>query len=130
MPSVSRKPIRIGAVSMRILRVVWARRRATARAITEELSKDRFIAHSTVQTLLRKLEAKGAVGHEVEGRTFIFRPLVTEEEVRESATQELLGRVFDGSAFGLVAHIVKNEPVSREELAELRRLIDDAEKER
>jgi len=121
------KPIRIGAVQTRILRVLWKRGKATARQITEELSKKKAIAHSTVQTLLRKLEAKGAVGHAVEGRTFIFRPLVTEEQVRRAATEELLSRAFDGSAVGLVAHIVRNEKIPRRELARIRKLIDEAE---
>lgn len=123
-------PIRIGAVSMRIMRVLWRRGKATARELTDELSKQKFIAHSTVQTLLRKLEAKSAVSHAVESRTFIFFPCVTEERVRSSATAEFLGRVFDGSAVGLVAHVVRNERVSREELEQLRRLIDDAEKQK
>lgn len=126
----AKKSMRVGAVQMRIMRVLWRRGEATAREITDELSRRRKIAHSTVQTLLRKLEAKGGVGHEVEGRTFMFRPLVTEEHVRTSATRELLSRVFDGSAYGLVAHVVKNEKIRGEELVRIRRLIADAEKER
>ena len=124
------KPIRVGKVQTRILRVLWRLRKAAARQITEELLKEEPIAHSTVQTLLRKLEAKGAVAHDVDERTFIFRPLVTEEQVVRSATRELLSRIFDGSAYGLVAHIVKNERISRRELKRIRQLIDEAEETR
>lgn len=120
-------PIRVGAVQTRILRVLWKHGEATARTITEELCREAFIAHSTVQTLLRKLEAKGAVGHSVRDRTFYFRPLVSEGQVVQSATRELLGRVFRGSAFSLVAHLVQNERLSREELDRVRKLIDEAE---
>ena len=119
------KTIRIGAVQMRIMRVLWARERATAREITEELCRHKPIAHSTVQTLLRKLEAKGAVTHETQDRTFIFRPLVTEQVVCRSATEELLSRIFDGSAFGLVAHLVQSEAISPDELDRIRQLIDE-----
>ena len=121
-------PIRVGAVQTRILRVLWDHGEATARTITDELSQHAPIAHSTVQTLLRKLEAKGAVGHIVRERTFYFRPLVTSDQVVRSATRELLGRVFDGSAFSLVAHLVRHERITREELDHLRKLIDEAEK--
>ena len=121
------KPLRVGTVQMRILRVLWERAKATARQITDEVSKTKPIAHSTVQTLLRKLEAKGAVAHDVDDRTFLFRPLVTEEQVRRSATRELLSRVFDGSAYGLVAHLVESEQIGPDELAEIRRLIDETE---
>ena len=119
---MAKKPIRIGAVQMRIMRALWRHGKATAREITDALSAERAIAHSTVQTLLRKLEAKGVVAHEVEGRTFIFVPLVTEEEVQQSATQELLGRVFDGSAYGLVARLVESKSISRQELERIRGL--------
>jgi BlaI family penicillinase repressor len=111
------------------MRVLWDRGRATAREITDEVSRERDIAHSTVQTLLRKLEAKGAVGHDVEGRTFVFHPLVTETEVRRSATRELLSRVFQGSPVGLVAHLVRQEDISDEELEAMRRLIDEAKED-
>ena len=126
---MAKKPIRIGAVQMRIMRALWRHGKATAREITDALSAERAIAHSTVQTLLRKLEAKGVVAHEVEGRTFIFVPLVTEEEVQQSATQELLGRAFDGSAYGLVARLVESKSISREELERIRGLIEKAEEE-
>ena len=121
-------PIRVGAVQTRILRVLWRDGQATARTITEELSKSKPIAHSTVQTLLRKLEAKGAVAHSVKGRTFFFHPLVKESEVIESATKDLLSRLFGGSAFSLAAHLVKSEPISHEQLDGLRKLIDEVEK--
>ena len=124
---VSTKPVRVGAVQMRILRVLWQRGRATARDVTDDLWAESPIAHSTVQTLLRKLEAKGAVDHEVEERTFVFFATVSEAEVRRSATRELLSRIFDGSPVGLVAHLVRDEGISRDELARIRRLIDDAE---
>lgn len=111
---------------MRILRVLWQRGRAAAREITDDLRAESPIAHSTVQTLLRKLEAKGAVGHDVEDRTFIFHATVTEAAICRSATRELLSRIFDGSPVGLVAHLVKDEGITRDELDRIRRLIDEA----
>ena len=81
--------------------------------------------HSTVQTILRKLEAKGAVTHRQEGRTFIFKPLAEQSAVNESAARDLLNRVFHGSIYGLVSHLLKHETVSQEELQRLRRLIDE-----
>lgn len=99
--------------------------RANAREITDTLNREGPIAHSTVQTLLRKLEAKGAVAHDVEDRTFVFYPLVKEESVKQGATRELMDRIFEGSAAGLVAYLLENERVSGEELADIRKLIGD-----
>jgi BlaI family penicillinase repressor len=119
------KAVRLGRVQLRIMQVLWERRRATAREITAALDADEPIAHSTVQTLLRGLEAKRAIDHEVEGRTFVFYPLVREGQVARSVTRELLDRVFGGSVSELVAYLLKNENVSAEELREIRRIINE-----
>jgi BlaI family penicillinase repressor len=120
---------RLGRVQLRIVQVLWRMRRANAREITETLNREEPIAHSTVQTLLRKLEAKGAVAHDVEDRTFVFYPLVQEESVKQGATRELMDRIFGGSAAGLVAYLLENERVSGEELAEIGKLIGEKKTE-
>ena len=125
---MARTAARLGRVQHEIMQVLWPRGRATAREITEELSRARPIAHSTVQTLLRKLEAKGAVTHDLEDRTFIFRPLFQQAEVRETATRDLLTRVFNGSVYGLVAHLLQHEPISRDELQRLQKLVEESER--
>jgi BlaI family transcriptional regulator, penicillinase repressor len=105
-----------GRVQMRIMQVLWKKRRATAREITDALNEFEPIAHSTVQTLLRTLEQKGAATHDVDERTFIFRPLVRNDRVVKTALKEFIDRVFNGSAEGMVSYLVKNEFVSPEEM--------------
>jgi BlaI family penicillinase repressor len=115
----------LGKVQLEIMRVLWERGQATAREITDELSRTQPIAHSTVQTLLRKLEAKGAVTHDTEDRTFVFRPVYEETAVRKAAAHDLLSRVFGGSVYGLVSHLLRHEEVSPDEFQRLRRLIEE-----
>jgi BlaI family transcriptional regulator, penicillinase repressor len=116
----------LGRMQFRIMQILWDRGRANAREITDALNEggSEPVAHSTVQTLLRQLESKGAVGHEAEGRTFVFLPRLKEDKVKKTAARDLLERVFGGNVGSLVAHLLKNERVSRDELDELRRLID------
>ena len=121
--------IKIGNLQLKIMRVLWEQGEATARQITDAVSKQEPVAHSTIQTLLRKLEVKKAVGYEERDRTFVFRPLVSESEVTQSATKDLISRVFHGSLSGLVAHVLENEDISDEEMAKLRKLIDEKSKE-
>lgn len=122
---------KLGRVQLRIMRVLWDRGRVNAREITDalnEISDEQRahgpVAHSTVQTLLRKLEEKGSVGHDVEDRTFIYYPLVEEDCVTRSATRELVERVFGGNAAGLVAYLLKEEQIPKKELDQLRQLIE------
>lgn len=115
---------RLGRVQWKIMQVLWDRGRANAREITDAVSRTEPIAHSTVQTLLRKLEAKGAVAHDVEDRTFVFYPQVKEDKVKRGAVRELVDRVFDSSVAELVSYLLQNERVPREELDRIRKLID------
>src|SRR5713101_1713231 len=117
-------PPRLGKVQLEIMRILWRRGRATAREITEEMSQTQRVAHSTVQTLLRQLQAKGAVTYDVEDRTFVYRPLYQQSEVTETATRDLLTRLFNGSAYNLMAHLLKHEEISSEDLTRLRELIE------
>jgi BlaI family penicillinase repressor len=60
----------------------------------------------------------------VESRTFVFVPLVQEDKYKRNAARELLDRVFGGDVGSLVAHLLQNEKVSRKELDDIRRLIE------
>ena len=120
----------LGRVQLQIMQVLWDKERCTAREITDTLNEQEPIAHSTVQTLLRGLEEKGAASHEAEGRTFVFFPLVAEANFKQSATSDLIQRVFGGKASSLVSHLLKNEKVSAKEIEEIRKLIDQRGKKK
>ena len=119
---------KLGRMQLQIVKVLWERGRSTAREITDAMNESEEVAHSTVQTLLRTLEEKGAVDHDVEGRTFVFYPVVKEDKVRHSATRELLQRLFDGNVADLVSYLIQNEEVSRNGLDEIRAMIDSQRK--
>jgi BlaI family penicillinase repressor len=118
----------LGRMQFRIMQVLWDRGRASAREITDALNESEAVAHSTVQTLLRQLEAKGAVGHDAQDRTFVFFPRLKEDKVKRTAAREMLDRIFGGNMGNLVAHLLKGERLSRDELDELHRLIDQHRK--
>lgn len=121
--------MQLGRMQFRIMQVLWDRGRASAREITEALNEAEPAAHSTVQTLLRQLEAKGAAGHEADGRTFVFFAKVPEDRVKRTAVRDVLERVFGGDVGGLLAHLIKSEGLSRKELDDLRAMIDEARKD-
>ena len=119
----------LGQVQLQIMRVLWDQGQASAREITEALNRDGQIAHSTVQTLLRQLEAKGAVSHRRQERTFVFHPLVQEASVARTEIRRLTERLFDGSAGGMMAYLLKEEEISPDELKEIKRLIEAREEQ-
>ena len=115
--------LKFGLVQLRIMQVLWEKGEANAREITDALNKIKPIAHSTVQTLLRKIETKGAADHRIDNRTFIFFPLVEEENVTRYSIHDFVDRLFAGSPGGLVSYLLKNEKIPQEELDEIRKLI-------
>ena len=116
--------VQLGRMQFRIMQVLWDRGRASAREVTDALGATEAVAHSTVQTLLRQLEAKGAIGHEAEGRTFAFVPKLREDRVKRSAARDLVDRVFGGDVGGLGAHLLRDERLTVDELAAIRRLVE------
>lgn len=123
----------LGVVQTRIMQVLWDLEKCTAREITDALNKqfpNEPIAHSTVQTLLRGLMDKKAIKHHTEGRTFVFEPVIAQDKVRKSATRDLLQRVFSGNAGELVSYLLNNEKVSKEDLTEIKKLINQKSKKK
>lgn len=109
-------------LQLRIMQVLWQQKRASAREITDALNKLEPIAHSTVQTLLRRLELRGAVAHDVDNITFMYYPLVKNKNVVKNSVQDIIDRLFGGSAHGMVSYLVSNRYVTPEELKDLTEL--------
>lgn len=114
----------LGRVQLQIMQVLWDKQQATAREITDTINALEPIAHSTVQTMLRVLEEKHAVSHKAEGRTFVFCPMVPESDFKQSATKNLVERVFGGSVSSLVAHLLDSKGVTKQEIDEIRKMIN------
>jgi BlaI family penicillinase repressor len=126
--SLNMKINRFGQQQLKIMQLLWKRGEMSAREITETLNKEENFAHSTVQTLLRQLEAKKVVSHKADGRTFKFFATVDEQKATQGVIRDFLSRLFQGSPAELAAHLVQNEKLSKEELRKLKDLIAQKEK--
>jgi predicted transcriptional regulator len=116
-------------VETRIMNVLWDRERATVGEVVAALKTKYAAAYSTVQTMLRILEAKGYVKHEKSGRAFIYRPVIDRGQARRSALSHLAARLFDNSPSLLVLNVLEDEQIDRAELERLKKLIHDAGQE-
>jgi BlaI family penicillinase repressor len=117
----------LGELQHAIMTVLWSSGEATTAEVHDALYDERGLAPTTIATMLRKMEDKGVVAHRVEGRHFVYRPTVSEDEVRSSMVGELLDRLFAGDAAALVSHLVTDRAMDDEEIAELRALLAAAE---
>lgn len=113
-----------------LMRVLWARKEASAQEVHAALAEDRGLALTTIATLLRRLEKRGLVTHRTEGRQFLFRARVNENEARGAMVAELAERLFDGDAAQLMHHLLSANQLRPGDLARVRKLIDEHEQAR
>ncbi len=116
--------IRLGRLELQIMNVVWDSGKATVHDVKNALSR-RKPAYSTILTMMRKLEAKGYLEHEVDGRTYVYRPLISQQAVRQGVLGDLVERLFEGSTSLLLTSLVEQNRISENELCEIRKLIEE-----
>jgi len=102
-----------------ILDYVWAHPNCTAETCREGLTSQRKLKDSTIRTVLRKLEEKGYVTHDVAGRTFVYRAVDTQRNVAAQAAQQLIERFCGGSVEDLLVGLVDNQFLEPEQLRQL-----------
>ena len=113
----------LGDLQLAIMRVLWVNGQATVAEVHETLEPERGLALTTIATMLTKMEKKGVVEHHADGRRFIYRPLVSESQVRRSMVADLTSQLFRGDVTALVNHLLSEHEIEERELAQLRDLI-------
>ena len=115
-------------LQLAVMRVLWAGREAAVADVHEALHRERGLALTTVATILSRLEKAGLVARRPAGRHYLYRPLVSEAEVRRSMVSGLAERLFHGDVTALVSHLLSEREIAPGDLARVRRLIEDQEK--
>ena len=118
------KKHKLGDLQLAILRRLWERKEASASDVHADLLEDRGLAPTTIATMLKKMEAKGVVRHRVEGRRYLYRATVSEQEVTRNMVSEITDRLFAGSPVALVSHLLEEHEVDEGEIEELKALIE------
>jgi BlaI family penicillinase repressor len=119
------KTYRLGDLQLKIMKVLWGRPEATVTDVQQAIPGGENLAYTTMATMLRKMEERGLVAHRNEGRSYVYRARAGADEVTRSMADHLVDRLFEGSLAGVVNHLLTTREVSREELAQLERLIAD-----
>lgn len=115
--------IRLGRLELQIMNAVWDKDQATVHDVKDVISRGRKPAYSTILTMMRKLEAKGYLEHDVDDRTYVYKATISRQTVRQGVLGDLLDRLFEGSPLLLVNSLVEQNGISEEELSEIRKLI-------
>lgn len=109
---------------MEILKVLWELGEASVRDVHERLSAKSGLHFNTIQTQLRIMDEKGLVGHRQDGRTFLYKPNCSREQV----SSQFLHKVFDGALSQLVLCMLDAEQINPKELQDIEQLIAESRK--
>jgi predicted transcriptional regulator len=115
---------------LEVARIVWRLGEASVRQVLETLPRGRGLDFKTVQTYLRRLEAKGYVLTHREGRAKIYRPLVKPDQVIGEVVDDLVHRLFGGDSLPLFQHLIHERGLTDSELVQLREMLNQLESPR
>ena len=115
--------IQISDAEWEIMKVLWQAPGLTANEVAERLADTKQWHLKTVRTLLDRLLKKGVLEATVVERLYRYTPLLTRDECVSQASSSCLAKVFDGAFTPMVAHFVKNSPLSKKDRQELERIL-------
>jgi len=118
------------ASELEILHVLWTRGPSTVREVHEALAASKTIGYTSVLKLLQIMTAKGTVRRNEKQRAHVYEACRPAEQTKRQIAGDMLQRVFEGSASQLMLHALAGRRTPREEIAELRRLLDEHERNR
>ena len=116
------------ASELEILHVLWERGPSTVRDVHEALSAHKPIGYTSVLKLMQIMTAKGTVRRDEQQRAHVYEAVQPAEKTKRQLAADVLQRVFDGSASELMMHALAGRKTSKEEVEEMRRLLDDYER--
>lgn len=120
----------LAALQLAIMHILWNRGEASVGDVRDDLAAEgRELAYTTIATMLGKMERKGQVAHRAEGKAYIYRPSLGQEQVSRSMVTDLARRLFAGNVTLMVSHLLDGCEISSDELSRLKALIQEKEQE-
>ena len=115
----------LSRAEMEVARIVWTLRDATVRQVLDNLPETRNINYKTVQTFLRRLEAKGYLVSKRDGRSLVYTADARPKQVIRDTVKNFLNNLFNGEPLPLVEHLIRDQGLSKSDLGQLRTLLDE-----
>jgi len=113
---------------LELMHILWKLSQGSVAEVIAELPAGRELAYTSVSTILRILEQKGVLKAEKAGRGHTYIPVLTKEEYEERTVHHMVDRVFDGTPMALARQLLNTTQLSKDELAELKAMINQMEK--
>lgn len=118
----------ISDTEWQVMKILWANEPLTANEVIQKIEGLTSWKPKTVKTLLGRLVKKNAIAYDKDGRAYVYYPLVAEEDCVKAESQSFLDKVFSGSLNVMFANFLDEKQLSKEEIAELKHILERKEK--
>lgn len=118
----------ISEAEFEVMKIVWKHAPISTNEITEKLLQTTTWSPKTIQTLIKRLVAKGALSYEKQSRVFIYTPLVKQKEYIHQESDSFLERYYHGDITSMVSSYIENDHLSKKEIQDLRNLLAEKSK--
>lgn len=119
----------LGDLQAAVMEVVWDLGEATVGQVRDRLTGEKELAYTTVLSVLQKLEKAGWLKHRAEGRSYVYLPRRSRSDAGRSALRKFTERMFGGDPLVLFEHLLDDDRLTADELAELRKMLERRRKE-
>ncbi len=120
----------LGDLQAEVMEIVWELGEATVTQVHERICRKRKVTYTTILTAMQKRAKKRWLTHRSEGRAYVYQPRQSREEAHLGVLRKLIKEAFRADPLRLMSHLLEQHPMTDEELADLKKLIDNRRKEK
>lgn len=118
----------ISEAEFEVMKIIWDYHPISTNEIIEHLSKTKTWSPKTIQTMMIRLEKKGAVKHKKESRLYIYSPIVSKDDYIDMESRNFLNRFYCGTIQSMVTSFLENDKLSEKDIKELKELLAQKDK--
>ncbi|MCK0068683.1 MULTISPECIES: BlaI/MecI/CopY family transcriptional regulator [Kordiimonas] len=120
--------IKLSEQQYQVVQALWSMGEGSARDVQAKLS-NLGLAHTTIGTILSRLEKREVLSSRTEGRQRVYKALITDGDVKRSMVSNLISTLFKGDSKALLAHLVSEGDIHKSELDDIKSLLDGGKKD-
>src|ERR1044071_3994754 len=124
---IKREPSKL---EMQVLSVLWERGPSTVREVLESMPDGKVRAYTTILSVMQVMEKKGLLSHTAQGNAHLYSATLSRAKVARPLLRGIVRQLFGGSPATVMQHLLEESEVTREELSEIKRLIEEHEREK